>query len=53
MKEKLKIKLTFYEILRILSPSLLDKTPIVQSFKENNVAGCLDLYPQQFYFQGF
>ena len=30
MRQKLKIELTIYEILRILSPSLLDKTPIIQ-----------------------
>lgn len=30
MREKLKIRLAIYKILRIFSPSLLDKTPIMQ-----------------------
>lgn len=52
MKEKLKIKLTTYEILRILSPSLLDKTPIAQLLNENNANEYLPQCPQQLYFQG-
>ncbi len=35
VREKLKIELTCYEILRILSPLLLDKTPITQLLSKN------------------
>ncbi len=35
LREKLKIELSCYEILRILTPSLLDKTPITQLLREN------------------
>lgn len=47
MKEKLKIKLTTYEILRILSPSLLDKTPIAQLLNESDAFSYDDRVPQQ------
>ena len=52
MREKLKIELSSYEILRILSPSLLDKTPIIQLLSQNNASDNSTLESQQLYLQG-
>ena len=52
MKEKLKIELSIYEILRILSPSLLDKTPITQLLSNNSQSDKNNPFPQQLELQG-
>ncbi len=52
VREKLKIELTCYEILRILSPSLLDKTPITQLLSKNGRIEDNVLVLQQLELQG-
>ncbi len=52
VREKLKIELTCYEILRILTPSLLDKTPIIQLLSKNRDIELNTTNLQQFELQG-